>query len=302
MTFANSINQRTTTNQLLVGAANNATSSLATANNSVLVTSSAGVPSMSTTIPTAVQQNIATLANQVRISSANPATANFFEVVNTDLSANSDAKILIAVGTNISQQNCYFGVFGGSNNHNFLFGTQSQSSRGFSHWAGSHPDTGTLLSTINELGVQTLPLQPAFSAYLNSAATNVTGDGTVYAIGTAPLTAIYDQNTNFDPLTGIFTTPIDGVYSFVVSAALTGITTETTAQLSIVAGAATYYGPLVNAANSAVAGALSLMQTINVTLAAADQVTFFVTVSGGTLTVGLDGTPISTYVSGAKIA
>jgi len=48
----------TTINQLLYSSANNVLSGLATANNGVLITSAGGVPSISSTLPTAVQGNI----------------------------------------------------------------------------------------------------------------------------------------------------------------------------------------------------------------------------------------------------
>jgi hypothetical protein len=48
----------TTINQLLYSSANNVISEIATANNGVLITSAGGVPSISSTLPTAVQGNI----------------------------------------------------------------------------------------------------------------------------------------------------------------------------------------------------------------------------------------------------
>jgi hypothetical protein len=48
----------TTINQLLFSSANNVISEIATANNGVLITSAGGVPSISSTLPTAVQGNI----------------------------------------------------------------------------------------------------------------------------------------------------------------------------------------------------------------------------------------------------
>jgi hypothetical protein len=51
----------TTVNQVLYSSATNTVNGLATANNGVLVTSAGGVPSISSTLPTAVQGNITTL-------------------------------------------------------------------------------------------------------------------------------------------------------------------------------------------------------------------------------------------------
>lgn len=61
----------TTINRLLYSSANNVISELATGNNGVLVTNGSGVPSISSTLPAAVQANITslgTLASQLNIS------------------------------------------------------------------------------------------------------------------------------------------------------------------------------------------------------------------------------------------
>lgn len=53
---------------------------------------------------------------------------------------------------------------------------------------------------------------PAFYAYFNATASNVTGDGTAY---TAIFnTELFDQASNYDNATGIFTAPVDGKYQF----------------------------------------------------------------------------------------
>ena len=54
--------------------------------------------------------------------------------------------------------------------------------------------------------------QPAFAAMNNTARTNVTGNGDAYTIICE--TEIYDQNSNYDPATGIFAAPITGRYGF----------------------------------------------------------------------------------------
>ena len=50
------------------------------------------------------------------------------------------------------------------------------------------------------------PLQSSFLAYVNSTVTNVTGDGTTYTV--IPNTAIFDQNSDYNTTTGIYTAPI----------------------------------------------------------------------------------------------
>ena len=58
----------------------------------------------------------------------------------------------------------------------------------------------------------TMPLQPAFGAYLGSDDTNVTGNGTVYTLGTnVALTEVFDQNADFN-VNGTLTSPVTGRY------------------------------------------------------------------------------------------
>lgn len=69
----------TTANQLLYSSANNTIAGLATGNNGVLITSSGGAPSISSTLPTTVQQNITTLGTintQLNITENGPVILN----------------------------------------------------------------------------------------------------------------------------------------------------------------------------------------------------------------------------------
>lgn len=62
--------------------------------------------------------------------------------------------------------------------------------------------------------------QPAFLAYLSAAVNNVTGDNTFYAVVWD--STKYDQNSNFDTTTGVFTAPVTGKYLFVCNLLLSG--------------------------------------------------------------------------------
>ena len=65
---------------------------------------------------------------------------------------------------------------------------------------------GTVLTSGSGPGAST----PAFSVSLSSTQSNVTGDGTVYTI---PWNTIaYDQASNFNASTGVFTAPTTGIY------------------------------------------------------------------------------------------
>lgn len=72
-------------------------------------------------------------------------------------------------------------------------------------------DLGTNDSWImTPAGERTMPLQPAFSAYLSSTVSNVTGNGTTYSIIFD--TEIFDQNSDYNNSTGVFTAPVTGRY------------------------------------------------------------------------------------------
>jgi len=86
--------------------------------------------------------------------------------------------------------------------------------------------TGTVISAL-DTGEVTMPLQSAFLAYQASDALDVTGDGTNYTLGTTvDLTEIYDQNADFDPTSGVFTSPITGKYLLGSNVLLGGVTTN----------------------------------------------------------------------------
>lgn len=56
----------------------------------------------------------------------------------------------------------------------------------------------------------TMPLQPAFLAYVTSELSNVTGDNTVYDVIFG--TEVFDTNSDYNASTGILTSPVDGKY------------------------------------------------------------------------------------------
>lgn len=82
----------------------------------------------------------------------------------------------------------------------------------------------------------------AFLAYQASTATDVTGDGTVYTLGsTVDLTEIYDQASDFDPTTGTFTAPVTGRYTLKTMVRIQGATALTEVQLNIVTSNRSYF-------------------------------------------------------------
>jgi hypothetical protein len=100
--------------------------------------------------------------------------------------------------------------------------------------SNSTPSGGTLLRSMTTSGEQTLPLQPAYFAYLGSTDSNVTGDGTQFImgdtdVGTA-LTEVFDQNGDFTTGSSggaVFTAPVTGRYYLGFNFLLQGLTNGT---------------------------------------------------------------------------
>lgn len=76
---------------------------------------------------------------------------------------------------------------------------------------------------IDSSGRYTNTTQPAFLAYLATTATNKTGAGTSYQLGTDALTEVFDQGSNFNT-NGTFTAPVTGKYALNTSSIITGCT------------------------------------------------------------------------------
>jgi len=73
-------------------------------------------------------------------------------------------------------------------------------------------------------GERTMPLQPAFLAYLGTSDLNVTGNGTTYTLGSGnALTEVFDQGGDF-VTTGTFTASVSGRYLFTVCIKVSDIT------------------------------------------------------------------------------
>lgn len=141
MVTNSSINAPNVNNSLLVGTGS-AFTALATANSGVLITSAGGVPSISSTLPAAVQGNITTVGT---------------------------------IGTGTWSASTIAINKGGTNATSFTQSNGIVTYNGTSlvNYAGPQIDSS---------GVFTNASQPAFGAYLSATVTNVTGDNTDYTV------------------------------------------------------------------------------------------------------------------------
>lgn len=115
--------------------------------------------------------------------------------------------------------------------------------------AGGITLTATGTGNINMAGNVLKSTNPAFLAYLAVTATNKTGTGTAYTIGTDALTEVFDRGSNFNT-NGTFTAPVTGIYDLRAQVTITGATIATTFVITIVTTARNYIHTFIKAAGN----------------------------------------------------
>jgi hypothetical protein len=107
----------------------------------------------------------------------------------------------------------------------------------FSCDSGSAIPTSNNLNVFGGTGIQTIGTASTleifsitddsyFVAYLDTTASNVTGNNTIYTV--IPNNTIVDINSDYNPATGVFTAPANGVYAFTGAWALSGVNSANT--------------------------------------------------------------------------
>lgn len=141
--------------------------------------------------------------------------------------------------------------------------------------------------TIDSSGRNYNTVQPAFSAYLTTSQNNVTGDGTTATVISD--TELFDQGSNYNNATGIFTAPITGRYFFNAATQCTTIIAQTGGYMQLTATSHTFVANFLNAA--AVQGAQNLGEQVSafINMTAGDTCKAEVTYSGSTKTVNIGG-------------
>jgi hypothetical protein len=98
----------------------------------------------------------------------------------------------------------------------------------------------TNYQSIATTGVVSWPSQPAFLAYLGTDATNATGNGTVFQLGSGTaLTEVFDRAGNFNT-NGTFTAPATGQVYLAGNVELSATTINTGIEIRIVTSNRTY--------------------------------------------------------------
>lgn len=150
------------------------------------------------------------------------------------------------------------------------------------------------------------PGQPRFSAN-SAAATNCTGDGTAFTIGSSGTawTEVYDVGGNFNT-NGTYTAPNSGqgpyTYHFIGSVGLTGIdATNTGVVVQIVTSNRSYTGFTCAPFPISVGGALVLNFSCDADMDAGDTAVFQVTVFGAGKNVSVQGNAANTFFQGRLV-
>jgi len=142
--------------------------------------------------------------------------------------------------------------------------------------------------------------QPCFLAYLGTTDSNISGDNTVFTIGSGnALTIVYDQNSNLTT-GGTFTAPVTGKYYLGVKVAITGGVIINGAPLNIVTTARSYRTDLPNGPGPTTGNVVGSHFAI-ADMTAGDTATFTISTSdsGGKIDDLLgSGSPYVTYICG----
>jgi hypothetical protein len=142
---------------------------------------------------------------------------------------------------------------------------------------------------------------PAFLLNLAATQANVTGNGTVYTIGTgATLTKIFDRGTNATT-SGVFTAPVTGIYNLKAQVTVTGATIATTYVISIVTTSRTYSNTFIKAAGSQ-DESIQISSLCDMTTTDTAHVTITVTGEAGDTDDILGAATVQTYFTGYLVA
>jgi hypothetical protein len=162
-----------------------------------------------------------------------------------------------------------------------------------------------VLLNMESTGNLTLPRTACFYAILPSNASNITGNGTLYRIGsTRSLSVVLNQGSHFTA-NGIFTAPVTGNYLFTVGAGLSGLSSShTQGSIRIQSSSQNVFVTGMNPWEVHALGGVgeaAMSGAVVFRLAAGDTCRFNVRSSNGAKTVDLEASG-RTFVSGCLIS
>jgi len=187
----------------------------------------------------------------------------------------------------------------------FILGIDDDDGDSFKISAGSDLGANNTFK-MTAAGERIMPLQSAFLAYLGTTDSNVTGNSTVFQVGSGnALTEVFDQNGDFNT-NGTFTAPVTGrfylnaIVLFDDLSATPFTVGNAFSRMRITTSNRLYVSGICNGGNSQSSGQLSINISIFADMDASDTATFSCTVSGeGADTVDVVGSAtVSTMFCG----
>jgi len=268
----------TTANQILYSSANNTISELTSTAKSVLLTNGSSVPAFSTTLDNSFTYTTSSAGNSRVVTATNTDNTN----------SNSSASFAASVG-GTSAGDPYFKASAGSA-RSYAVGIDNSDSQSFSiatAASASVTPSDTKLVRVSSAGNRTMPLNSCVNADLTVAITNATGDGT----NISPVifnSELFDQNSNYNPATGLFTAPVAGKYLVTAFVTFSNLSAgHTSGELTIIASGANYKSVFNPAAIRDSADLYTATITRIVNVAASGTIQLDAKVSGSTKTVGI---------------
>jgi len=236
--------------------------------------------------------NAGTTTNQFQFGSTNAGKVNLLKTYNNSTTASSAAQMASWVeGAGSADPSIAFRIGSISANCMGIDNSDADKLKITYDSAGGpfpSPSGGVTQWEMTTAGERTMPLQPAFLAYMSANAPNVTGDGTYYTI--AANTEIFDQNADYDNTTYTFTAPVTGRYHLNAIYELSSATaSHTDGQYRIVTSNGDYYNTDSPATRKISTGGYRENISMLVDMDAADTASFSTQTSGSTKTMGVVG-------------